>query len=99
MSIAAQNILPRKNDFLERHMNITREPNDARKSHRAARRTNDLAFCGADHLGFIHEKQNDRLLHGADRQWFVVAVEKEDFSGKRGRTPAEGFIAFKFDNS
>jgi hypothetical protein len=76
MSIATQNILPRKNDFLEWYMNVCREPHHTRECHRGMSRVNAFAGRRAHDLSLRHKEQDDRFLHTADRQRFVIAIEE-----------------------
>ena len=76
MAVAPQNVLPRENDFLERHADKMRKADDAWKIHRGMRRANRFSIGHADDLRFFHEEQDDRFLHRADRERFVVAVKE-----------------------
>ena len=77
MTIAAQNILAREDDFLIRDVNVHTEPDDAGKLHRERNCPNLLAIVRLDEFSLTEVKQNDRLLDVTDTHRLIVLVEDE----------------------
>jgi len=74
VSIAAQNVLARENDFFKRNADVGRKPDHARKWHRHRSRVNGAAMQRAHELSLLKIQQDDRLLNTCNGKWLVIAV-------------------------
>lgn len=82
MTIAAENVLSRKNDFLVGDMNVHAKPHDARERHRHRDRMNLLPVMCIDEFRFAQEKEDNRLLDVANAHGLVVLIEDEHFAAQ-----------------
>ncbi len=82
MPIAPKDIFSRKDDFFKWNANVVRKPNYTRKRHRDRSRTNFAAHHAAYQFRLREIKQDDRFFRARDGQWFVIAIQDQDFSAE-----------------
>ena len=66
MSVAAQNVFPREDDFLEGDTNVDRETYDAREGHRLRNGSQIPTIGRFDQLSFPKKQKDDSLFYVAD---------------------------------
>ncbi len=66
MTIAAQNVLPREDDFLEGDTNVDREADDAWKGHRLRNGSQIPTVGRFDQLSFPKKQKDDSLFYVAN---------------------------------
>jgi hypothetical protein len=66
MSIAAQNVFPRKDDLFEGDTNVDRETDDAREGHRLRNGPQIPTIGRFDQLSFPEKQKDDSLFYVAN---------------------------------
>lgn len=80
MSIAAKNILARKDDALVGNTNVDRKADDAREGHRGRNRVKHQAVGGCDQLSFPEVEEDNGFFDVANTERLVIVIEDEHFA-------------------